>query len=126
MYLRGTIGVGSQQLVYPEVGVNMEICCSPNYMGDCQNYGPSKYEVPYYNRDPKGTIILTTTHISTSSDLSKHSGLYFRFRSSSTIAYILRNYIGVTLGIHPPPLSHLTTRQEWQMRDPQEAAFSFP
>ena len=32
-----------------------------------KNYGPflgyPKYKVPYYNRDPKRTIILTTTHV---------------------------------------------------------------
>ena len=36
-------------------------------MGGCQNYDPffgyPKYSVPYYNRTPKGTIILTTTHV---------------------------------------------------------------
>ena len=31
-------------------------------------FGYPKYKGPYYNRDPKGTIILTTTHIPTPQD----------------------------------------------------------
>ena len=52
------------------------------YMGGCQNYGP--FLDPYYNTapnisgTPKGTIILTTTHI-----LLSDFGEQYRFRPSN-------------------------------------------
>ena len=33
-------------------------------------FGYPKYSVPYYNRDPKGTIILTTTDVREGNELA--------------------------------------------------------
>ena len=71
VYLRGTRKVGVLGQGFGFCSHSKSLVCparasSQSHTGGCQNYGPffgyPRYWVPYYNRDPKGTIILTTTH----------------------------------------------------------------